>query len=84
MQKQAILDAQKQDLISNLPAQPNYMPTFENGGDILDRVSEFKNGGLHEINPNGGIPVGQNALTEEGEFMYTTKKGKKYIFSNRF
>jgi len=52
--------------------------------NITDRLTEFKNGGMHENNIHGGIPVGNNALTEEGEFMYTTKKGKKYIFSNRF
>jgi len=77
-------DMTKKELMSNLPAQPNYIPTFENGGEILDRVTSFENGGLHETNPNGGIKVGPHALTEEGEYMFVNKKGQKYIFSNRF
>jgi len=84
MQKQAILDAQKQDLISNLPAQPNYMPTFENGGDILDRVSEIKSGTTHEQSPLNGVPIGKSALVEDSEVIFTNKSGKKYVFSTRF
>lgn len=52
------------------------------GGPINDRISSFDTGGLHS--ENGGIPIGQNALVERGEFMYTTKGGKKYIFTNKF
>jgi len=51
---------------------------------IMDRVSSFASGGTHEQSPLGGIPIGQNALVEQGEYMYTTKGGKKYIFSDRF
>ena len=51
---------------------------------VSDRLTEFKNGGSHESSSLGGIPIGKNALTEEGEFMFTTKKGKKYIFTDRF
>lgn len=53
-----------------------------NGGEILDRVSSFDTGGLHS--ENGGIPIGQNAMVEKGEYMYKTKSGQKYIFSNKF
>lgn len=84
-----------QGLINNLPGTNNYTPTFAMGGfpnminpnsniPTSNRLSEFKNGGTHEQSPLGGIPVGKDALTEEGEFMYTTKKGEKYIFTNRF
>lgn len=52
--------------------------------NITNRLVEFRNGGTHESSIYGGIPVGPNALTEQGEFMFTTKNGKKYIFSNRF
>lgn len=51
---------------------------------ITDRLTEFKNGGTHEQSPTGGVPIGENALVEQDEFMYKTKAGKKYIFSNRF
>ncbi len=51
---------------------------------VYDRLTEFKNGGSHEESKFGGIPVGSNALTEEGEFQYTTKSGEKYIFTDRF
>jgi hypothetical protein len=48
-------------------------------------TTEYKTGGTHEQNPNGGIPIG-NSLVEEGEirFDYLEKKQpKSYIFSNR-
>ena len=46
-----------------------------NAGGMLD---EYNEGGTHEENPLGGIPVGKNARVEEGE----TRFGD-YIFSNR-
>jgi len=55
------------------------------GGGYLEETSNnpdityFANGGTHEENPNGGIPLGNKGLVEEGEFKY-----KDYIFSNRF
>ncbi len=58
-------------------ANPSNLPVY-------DRLTEFKNGGSHEESKFGGIPVGSNALTEEGEFQYTTKSGEKYIFTDRF
>jgi hypothetical protein len=49
---------------------------------ITDRTTTFENGGLHS--ENGGIPIGQNSLVERDEYMFTTKSGDKYIFSNKF
>ena len=74
-------DAIKQQLISNLPAQPNYIPTFAMGGDITDRIADISNGGLHS--ENGGVPMTPNALVERDEVVFTNKEGKKYVFSNR-
>lgn len=45
-----------------------------NGGDL----TQYMNGGTHEENPNGGIPVGQGALVEEGE-----TRNKDFIYSDR-
>lgn len=53
------------------------------GGQFDNGLTEFNVGGLHEENPNGGIPqgVGQNGkqnVVEEGETKFDD-----YIFSNR-
>lgn len=53
------------------------------GGNLNDNMenknlTEFNEGGSHEENPLGGVPLGENASIEEGE----TKKGK-YIYSDR-
>lgn len=40
-------------------------------------LTSFEEGGKHEQNPNGGIPLGKN-LVEEGE-----TRNKNYIFSDR-
>jgi hypothetical protein len=48
-------------------------------------TTEYKTGGTHEQNPNGGIPIG-NSLVEEGEIRFDyleNKQPKSYIFSNR-
>ena len=50
------------------------MPFMANGGDL----TQYMNGGSHEENPNGGIPVGQKALVEEGE-----TRNKDFIYSDR-
>lgn len=44
-----------------------------NGGEL----TEFTEGGSHEMNPNGGIPLGQN-LVEQGETMH-----RDFIYSDR-
>lgn len=50
-------------------------------GNIL---TEYKGGGTHAENPRGGIPVGDKARVEEGEFRFTDPDtGESYIFSNR-
>lgn len=77
-------EAIKQQLISNLPAQPNYIPTFAMGGDITDRIADISNGQTHEQSAIGGVPMGQNALAEVGEVVFKNKAGKKYVFTNRF
>tara|TARA_R110000822_G_scaffold302649_2_gene427002 strand:- start:63715 stop:64698 length:984 start_codon:yes stop_codon:yes gene_type:complete len=45
-------------------------------------VNHFGNGGTHEMNPYGGIPMGNGNTVEEDETSYNLKSGK-FIFSNR-
>ena len=45
----------------------------------LDNVTVYANGGTHEQNSNGGIPIGKKGLVEQGEVRW-----KNYIFSNKF
>lgn len=59
--------------------------TFDNGGNLNknNMLTEFNNGGSHELNPLGGIPQGISPdgtpnKVEEGE-----TKWEDYIFSNR-
>jgi len=59
-----------------------YINSYANGGEILDRVSSIDNGTLHS--ENGGVPIGQNALVEKDEYIYTNKQGKKYVFTSKF
>lgn len=69
--------------IKQLPQQTlnQNTPTFELGGSIGNFVNT---GGTHEQNPNNGVPVGNNALLEEGEFIFTNPDTKqRYVFSNR-
>jgi hypothetical protein len=54
--------------ISTLPEM------FAEGGEL----TEYQEGGTHEANPLGGIPVGNQALVEEGETRW-----QDYIFSDR-
>lgn len=44
-----------------------------------DGMTYYANGGTHENNPLGGVPVGNRGLVEQGEFRFGD-----YIFSNRF
>jgi len=80
------------DSIQNTSQIPQYneAPIYEGllnsyavGGNIggynnIDNTTVYANGGQHEINPIGGVPVGNNALVEEGEVRFGD-----YIFSNR-
>jgi hypothetical protein len=54
--------------------------SYSEGGDMA--LTEFKGGGTHEENPNGGIPVGENALVEENETMADVAD-TKFVFSDR-
>lgn len=76
-------------------ANGGFVPTYEQGGFMnglkfyndggdIDGLTYFPVGGTHESNPNNGIPLGGNALVEEGEFMWESPTRGKYIFSNRF
>lgn len=67
-------------------------PTFKNGGKMCytdggQMTTVYENGGTHESNPYGGIPIGQNSLVEEGEVRFDykdkSKNLKSYIFSNK-
>jgi len=62
--------------------------SYKGGGyiDSVDKnpdVTMYMNGGLHENNPNGGIPIGPHGTVEEGEVKVKLDEGD-YIFSNRF
>ncbi len=79
----AKLAQNNKSIISNLPGQSSYIPTFKMGGEITDRVSSIDNGSSHEASPFGGVPIGQNSLLEKDEVIFTNKAGKKYVFSNK-
>ena len=88
--------ANKENYSPTVVKRANFAKNFAhaNGGVIsstgigespLDFLTEYKNGGTHETNPLGGIPVGQKARVEEGEYKFTDPDTKEsYIFSNRF
>lgn len=59
---------------------------FEVGGFIPTRLqgTTINSGETHEQSLLGGVPIGKNALVEDGEFIYTRKNGEKYVFSNRY
>lgn len=58
-------------------------PLFNHGGDWSNGLTFINEGGLHEQNPLGGVPVGIDSegtpnLVEEGEIIWND-----YVFSNR-
>ena len=63
----------------------SYQGGLSNGGGInqssgLPNVTMYKNGGTHQQNPLGGVPLGKTGNSvEEGEVRFGD-----YIFSNRF
>lgn len=59
-------------------SNPSTAHMFAMGGNIQDMASEIEAGGTHEQNPNGGVPVTDQALLEEGEF-----KVGNFVFSKR-
>lgn len=79
---------------NNLVEDPNAKATIQTAGSIggmmggagllsfamggNTQLSEINNGGTHETNPQGGVPMGQTASVEQGE-----TKWEDYIFSDR-
>lgn len=68
----------------------NYSPSMVKKANFARNASKWhemggsiENGGTHQQNPLGGVPIGNNALVEEGEYIWEGPKGK-YVFSNRF
>ena len=53
---------------------------------MQDMGNNVYSGGTHEQNPNGGVPVGNGALVEQGEYIFTnpSDRNDRYVFSNRF
>lgn len=50
--------------------------------DIFNSIS---NGGTHQQSPYEGVPVGDNALVEEGEHIFTDPTTKeRYVFTDRY
>lgn len=60
-------------------ANGGLMDNLENNPDI----TKYKNGGTHESNPLGGIPIGNKGLVEEGEYKVKFDDGD-FIFTNRY
>jgi hypothetical protein len=63
--------------------QNNKMAYGGNSGNSEDSLIEFNEGGTHEQNPNGGVPIGMGSngkmnTVEEGEVKFGD-----YVFSNR-
>lgn len=78
-QTNAMLDLQA---LANLSAFGGPLQT--NGSDWSNGIVTINNGGTHEKNPIGGVPmgIGENGkpnLVEEGEVIYND-----YVFTNRF
>lgn len=43
----------------------------------------INSGGRHEDNVNGGVPIGNDQTIEEGEMLWESPEGKKFVFTNR-
>jgi len=63
-----------------------FLSSYPDGGSIpTNNVgNNIAAGGLHEQNPNGGIPVGNNALVEQDEYVFNHPTKGKYVFTNKF
>lgn len=62
----------------------NVSDSSTHGANFSNEVTSINNGGKHEDNPLGGVPIsigenGKTNMVEEGEVKY-----KDYIFSDRF
>jgi len=51
---------------------------MENGG-----LTTIDNGGSHEQNPMGGVPLGENASVEQGETVMDMDDMSKFVFSDK-
>lgn len=72
-----------------LPADRPYY-SFAAGGNMYamggpqDMLTNIENGGTHEENPLGGVPMGPNASVEQGETVQrNTEPGTDFVFSDR-
>ena len=66
-------------------AMGGLLNSYAGGGKMQpDSLTVYAEGGSHETNPNGGIPLGDRALVEQNEVRYNSKKYGDYIFSDRF
>lgn len=80
----AIADTIEQDNSNFMKSLLKYGgPLFNHGGDWSNGLTFINEGGLHEDNPLGGVPVGMDSnftpnLVEEGEIIWND-----YVFSNR-
>ena len=79
----------QQDQMNNMLA--NYEafggPLHTHGSDWTNGITYVDNGGSHESNPYGGVPMGiaqdgQPNLVEEGEVIYKLN-GSPYVYSKR-
>lgn len=79
----------QQDQMNNMLA--NYAafggPLHTHGSDWTNGITYVDNGGSHESNPYGGVPMGiaqdgQPNLVEEGEVIYKLN-GNPYVYSKR-
>lgn len=75
---------------SRLYRQGGYMNVLAAGGDVLayggpdDMLTRIDNGGTHEESSLGGVPMGPNALVEEGETVQKgVEQGTDFVFSER-
>src|SRR6056297_1487492 len=62
-------------------AMGGVMNSYAGGGSMspnLDNTTVYANGGSHQNNPMGGVPVGKDALVEENEVRFND-----YVFSDR-
>ena len=87
---------QKQQALSSLPISQNGVAGVVNPFQIMalggltnnqNKLETYNEGGTHEMNPNGGIPIGTGSngktnTVEEGESSFNFSDGK-YVFSNR-
>lgn len=80
----AIADTIEQDNSNFMKSLLKYGgPLFNHGGDWSNGLTFINEGGTHEQNPLGGVPVGVDQegtpnLVEEGEIIWND-----YVFSNR-